>query len=160
MVGQHQPAATTDIYPKVLNAVLGTKFKLVTGYQGSKETYLAIERGETHGRFNSWDALKSTVPHWLEEKKLNIVLQAALTRHGELPNVPTVLEIAKTEDQKQAMRFLFLPAQSGRPIAAPPGLPADRVRALRDGFTKLVADAAFLAEMRKRGVEVEGPMTG
>lgn len=153
-------AATTDIYPKVLNAVLGAKFKLVTGYQGSQETHLAIERGETHGRFNSWDALKSTVPHWLAEKKINIVLQAALTRHGELPDVPTVLEIAKTEQQKQAMRFLFLPAQSGRPIAAPPGLPADRIRALRDGFTKLVADAAFRAEMRKRGVEVEGPLTG
>jgi tripartite-type tricarboxylate transporter receptor subunit TctC len=153
-------AATTDIYPKVLNAVLGTKFKLVTGYQGSQETYLAMERGEAHGRFNSWDALKSTVPQWLEQKKLNIVLQAALTRHAELPDVPTVLEIAKTDEQKQAMRFLFLPAQSGRPIAAPPDVPADRVKALRDGFAKLVKDEAFLAEMRKRGVEVEQPMTG
>jgi tripartite-type tricarboxylate transporter receptor subunit TctC len=153
-------AATTDIYPKVLNAVLGTKFKLVTGYQGSKETYLAIERGEAHGRFNSWDALKSTVPHWIEEKKLNIVLQAALTRHAELPDAPTVLEIAKTDEQKQAMRFLFLPAQSGRPIAAPPGLPTERAKALRDGFARLMKDQAFLAEMRKRGVEVEQPMTG
>lgn len=153
-------AATTDIYPKVLNAVLGTKFKLVTGYQGSKETYLAIERGESHGRFNSWDALKSTVPHWLAEKKINIVLQAALTRHAELPDVPTVLEIAKTDEQKQAMRFLFLPAQSGRPIAAPPGLPGERAKALRDGFVKLLNDPAFLAEMSKRGVEVEQPMTG
>lgn len=153
-------AATTDIYPKVLNAVLGTKFKLVTGYQGSKETYLAIERGEAHGRFNSWDALKSTVPHWLEEKKLNIVLQAALARHEQLPDAPTVLEIAKTDEQKQAMRFLFLPAQSGRPIAAPPGIPAARAKALRDAFAKLVKDEAFLAEMSKRGVEVERPMTG
>jgi tripartite-type tricarboxylate transporter receptor subunit TctC len=153
-------AATTDIYPKVLNAVLGTKFKLVTGYQGSKETYLAIERGEAHGRFNSWDALKSTVPHWLEEKKLNIVLQAALSRHRELPDVPTVLEIAKTDEQKQAMRFLLLPAQSGRPIAAPPDLPSERAQALRAAFAKLVQDPAFLAEMRKRGVEVEQPMTG
>ncbi len=153
-------AATTDIYPKVLNAVLGTKFKLVTGYQGSQETYLAMERGEAHGRFNSWDALKSTVPHWLEQKKLNIVLQAALTRHAELPDVPTVLEIAKTDEQKQAMRFLFLPAQSGRPIAAPPDLPPERAKALRDGFVKLLQDDAFHAEMRKRGVEVEQPMNG
>jgi tripartite-type tricarboxylate transporter receptor subunit TctC len=132
----------------------------VTGYQGSKETYLAIERGEAHGRFNSWDALKSTVPHWLEEKKLNIVLQAALSRHRELPDVPTVLEIAKTDEQKQAMRFLLLPAQSGRPIAAPPDLPSERAQALRAAFAKLVQDPAFLAEMRKRGVEVEQPMTG
>lgn len=153
-------AATTDIYPKVLNAVLGTKFKLVTGYQGSKETYLAIERGEAHGRFNSWDALKSTVPQWLEEKKLNIVLQAALTRHAELPDVPSALEIAKTDAQKQAMNFMFLPAQSGRPIAAPPGLPADRAKALREAFVKLLKDEAFLAEMRKRGVEVAQPMSG
>ncbi len=153
-------AATTDIYPKVINAVLGTKFKLITGYQGSKETYLAMERGEAHGRFNSWDALKSTVPDWIRDKKINIVLQAALTRHAELPDVPTVLDLAQTEEQKQAMRFLFLPAQSGRPIAAPPNLPADRAKALRDGFAKLVADPAFLAEMSKRGVEVEMPMTG
>jgi tripartite-type tricarboxylate transporter receptor subunit TctC len=153
-------AATTDIYPKVLNAVLGTKFKLVTGYQGSKETYLAMERGEADGRFNSWDALKSTVPDWIRDKKVNIVLQATLSRHPELPDAPTVLDMAKTEEQKQAMRFLFLPAQSGRPIAAPPNLPADRAKALRDGFNKLVADPAFLAEMSKRGVEVEMPMTG
>ena len=153
-------AATTDIYPKVMNAVLGTKFKLVTGYQGSKETYLAIERGEAHGRFNSWDALKSTVPHWLKEKKLNILVQAALTRHEEVPDAPTVLEIAKTEEQKQAMRFLFRPAQSGRPIAAPPDLPPDRVKALRDGFAKLIQDKTFLAEMEKRGLEVERPMIG
>ena len=153
-------AATTDIYPKVMNAVLGTKFKLVTGYQGSKETYLAIERGEAHGRFNSWDALKSTVPHWLKEKKLNILLQAALTRHEEVPDAPTVLEIAKTDEQKQAMKFLLLPAQSGRPIAAPPALPADRVKALREGFAALIKDKAFLAAMDKRGLEVERPMTG
>ena len=153
-------AATTDIYPKVLNAVLGTKFKLVTGYQGSKETYLAMERGEAHGRFNSWDALKSTVPDWIRDKKVNIVLQATLSRHPELPDAPTVLDLARTDDEKQAMRFLFLPAQSGRPIAAPPGLPADRAKALQDGFAKLVADKTFLAEMSKRGVEVEMPMTG
>lgn len=153
-------AATTDIYPKVLNAVLGTKFKLVTGYQGSKETYLAMERGEADGRFNSWDALKSTVPDWIRDKKVTIVLQAALTRHAELPDAPTVLDMARTDEEKQAMRFLFLPAQSGRPIAAPPDLPADRAKALQGGFAKLVADPAFLAEMSKRGVEVEMPMTG
>ena len=153
-------ASTTDIYPKVLNAVIGTRFKLVTGYQGSQETHLAIERGEAHGRFNSWDALKSTVPHWLEQKKINIVLQGALTRHAELPDVPTVLDIAQNDDQRQAMRFLFLPAQSGRPIAAPPDVPTDRARALRDAFAAMVRDAGFIAEMRKRGVEVEQPMTG
>jgi tripartite-type tricarboxylate transporter receptor subunit TctC len=153
-------AATTDIYPKVLNAVLGTKFKLVTGYQGSKETYLAMERGEAHGRFNSWDALKSTVPDWIRDKKVNIVLQATLSRHPELPDAPTVLDIAQTDEQRQAMRFLFLPAQSGRPIAAPPGLPPERAKALQEGFAKLVADPAFLADMSKRGVDVEMPLTG
>jgi len=144
----------------VMNAVLGTKFKLVTGYQGSRETYIAVERGEAHGRFNSWDSLKSTVPHWLAEKKLNILLQLSLARHAELPDVPTILEIVKTEEQKQAMNFLLMPIQSGRPIAAPPGLPADRAKALRDGFAKLIKDDAILAEIRQRGLEVDRPMTG
>jgi tripartite-type tricarboxylate transporter receptor subunit TctC len=153
-------ASTTDIYPKVINAVLGTKFKLVTGYQGSRETYIAIERGEAHGRFNSWDSLKSTVPQWLAEKKLNILLQMALARHAEIPDSPTILEIVKTDEQRQAMNFLLAPAQSGRPIAAPPELPPERAKSLRDGFAKLIRDQAFLAEMGKRGLEVEQPMTG
>lgn len=160
VVGGTGAASTTDIYPKVLNAVLGTKFKLITGYQGSKETMIAIERGEADGRFNSWDSMKTTSGDWIKNGQARVLLQAATKRHPELPNVPTALELAKTDEQKQAIEFLFLPAEMGRPIAAPPGIPAAQKTALLDGFAKLVKDPAFLAEAAKAGLEVDGPMTG
>lgn len=160
VVGGTGAASTTDIYPKVLNAVLGTKFKLITGYQGSKETLIAIERGEADGRFNSWDSMKTTSGSWIRDGKIRVLLQAATKRHRELPDVPTALELAKTDDQRQALEFLFLPADMGRPIAAPPGIPADRKTILLDAFAKLVKDKAFLADAKKAGLEVDGPMTG
>lgn len=153
-------AATTDIYPKVLNAVMGTKFKLITGYQGSRETFLAIERGESHGRFASVDSMQTAVPQLLAEKKLIVLLQASLKRHPEYPTVPTAYEIAKTDEQKQAMTFIFAPSEAGRPIAAPPNLPADRLKALREAFVKMTSDAEYKAEANKRGLDPQGPMSG
>jgi tripartite-type tricarboxylate transporter receptor subunit TctC len=151
--------ATTDFYPKVLNDVLGTRFKLITGYQGSKETYLAIERGEAYGRFNSWDALKSTNSAWLEEKKARIVLQAAFNRHPELPDVPNVLDLAKTDEQKQTLRFMVAPSEM-RPIAGPPGIAPERAKALRDAFSATMKDPAYLADAKKRSIDTAQPMDG
>ncbi len=153
-------ASTTDIFPKVMNATMGTKFKLITGYQGSQETYVAIERGEAHGRFSSVDSIITAVPHLIKENKLKVLLQASLKRHPDYPNVPTAAEVAKTKEQKQAMNFLFAPSEAGRPIAAPPGMPADRVKALRDAFEKMIADAAFKADMEKRGLDPSGAISG
>lgn len=160
VVGGTGAASTTDIYPKVLNAVLGTKFKLITGYQGTKETLIAIERGEADGRFNSWDSMKTTSGQWIRDGQIRILLQAATKRHAELPEVPTAVELAKSPDQKQALEFLFLPAEMGRPITAPPGVPELQKNLLRDGFAKLVKDETFLGEAKKAGLEVDGPMTG
>lgn len=160
VVGGTGAASTTDIYPKVLNAVLGTKFKLITGYQGSKETLIAIERGEADGRFNSWDSMKTTSAAWIRDKQVRILLQASTKRHPELPDVPTALELAKTAEQRQAIEFLFLPAEMGRPVAAPPGIPAAQKAILLEAFAKLVKDKAFLADAEKAGLEVDGPMTG
>jgi tripartite-type tricarboxylate transporter receptor subunit TctC len=151
--------ATTDFYPKVLNDVLGTRFKLITGYQGSKETYLAIERGEAYGRFNSWDALKSTNAEWLADNKAHVVLQAAFARHPELPNVPNVLDFAKTDEQKQTLRFMVAPSEM-RPIAGPPDILADRVKVLRAAFTETMKDPDYLAEAKKRSIDTARPMTG
>lgn len=151
-------AATTDFYPKVLNDVLGTKFKLITGYQGSKETYIAIERGEAYGRFNSWDALKSS-GNWLTDKKAHVILQAAFARHPELPDVPNVLDLAKTDEQKQILRFMVAPSEM-RPIAGPPAIPADRTKLMRDAFMKMVNDPTYIAEMDKRGLDPTRPMDG
>ncbi len=153
-------AATTDIYPKVLNAVMGMKFKLITGYQGSRETFLAIERGESHGRFASVDSMATAVPKLLADKKLVIMLQASLKRHPDYPDVRTAYEIAKTDEQRQAMTFIFAPSEAGRPIAAPPNLPADRLKALREAFVKMTADKDYIADAQKRGLDPQGPMSG
>jgi tripartite-type tricarboxylate transporter receptor subunit TctC len=153
-------ASTTDIYPKVLNAVLGTKFKLITGYQGSKETYLAIERQEADGRFSALDSIYATVPDWIPSGKARVILQASVSRQASLPDVPTAMDFAKTDAQRQALEFTFLPSEMGRPIAAPPGIPAARKATLRKAFAKLIKDPAFLAEAKQRGIEVNGPMTG
>jgi tripartite-type tricarboxylate transporter receptor subunit TctC len=151
--------ATTDFYPKVLNDVLGTKFKLITGYQGSKETYIAIERGEAYGRFNSWDAMKSTQMHWLTNKQASVILQAAFNRHPELPDVPNVLDFAKTDEQKQTIRFMVAPSEM-RPIAGPPDIPADRAKVLREAFMKTINDPDYLADAKKRGFDSVNPMDG
>jgi tripartite-type tricarboxylate transporter receptor subunit TctC len=153
-------ASTTDIYPKVLNAVLGTKFKLITGYQGSKETYLAIERREADGRFSALDSIYATVPDWIPSGKARVILQASVNRQPSLPDIPTAMDFAKTDAQRRALEFTFLPSEMGRPIAAPPGIPANQKSILRDAFAKLIKDPAFLAEAKKRGIEVNGPMTG
>ena len=153
-------ASTTDTYPKILNAVLGTKFKLITGYQGSKETMIAIERGEADGRFMSIDSLQTTSPGWLRDGWARMLLQAAVTRLPEFPDVPTARDLAKTEAQRQAVDFAFMQDEMGRPIAAPPGIPEDRKRMLREAFAKMVKDPAFLAEAKAHGLEATGPLTG
>jgi tripartite-type tricarboxylate transporter receptor subunit TctC len=152
-------ASTTDFYPKVLNETLGFKFRLITGYQGSQETYLAIERGEAHGRFSSWDSLKSTVGYWFTENKAKVILQAATRRHEDLPNVPTILDLAKTHEHRQIIRFMLASAEA-RPIAAPPDIPPDRAAALREAFAKLVVDPDYLAEMKRLSLDPTGTMTG
>jgi tripartite-type tricarboxylate transporter receptor subunit TctC len=153
-------ASNTDIYPKVLNAVLGTKFKLITGYQGTKETNLAIERGEADGRFIPLDSLQATNPDWLRDGKVRIILQASIGRLPTLPDVPTALDLAKNDAERQALEFLFLPSEMGRPIAAPPGIPTAQKTVLRGAFAQMIKDPAFLAEAKQRGIEVEGPMSG
>jgi tripartite-type tricarboxylate transporter receptor subunit TctC len=153
-------ASTTDTYPKILNEILGTKFKLITGYQGSKETMIAIERGEADGRFMSIDSLQSTSPGWLRDGWARVILQAAVTRLPEFPDVPTARDLAKTEQQRQAVDFAFMQDEMGRPIAAPPGIPPERAKILRDAFAQMTKDQKFLAEAKAHGLEVAGPLTG
>ena len=156
-------ASNTDFYPKVINQVLGTKFKLVTGYVGSRETLKAIEQGEAHGRFMSWDSVKATSKQGVEEKKLRIIMQAAQQRHPELPDIPTVLEVAEAHGKKEAiptLRFLFASDKMGRPIAGPPGIPADRAKALREAFAQMVTDPQYLDSARKQQLEPDLPLDG
>jgi tripartite-type tricarboxylate transporter receptor subunit TctC len=154
-VGGTGAAADTDQFPRILNNVLGTKMKIVTGYPGGNDVNLALERGEVDGRCGwSWSSVESTRGSWVKEKKINILVQLALQKHADLPDVPLVTEQAKTEEQKQILTLIFARQALGRPYLAPPGIPADRVAALRKAFMDTMKDKEFLAEAEKAQLEI------
>jgi tripartite-type tricarboxylate transporter receptor subunit TctC len=150
----------TDTWPVVLNEVLGTKFKLVTGYLGSQETILAMERGEAHGRcIFSYSALKIAKPDWLRDKKINVLALTALDRSPELPGVPTVVELVARPEDRRLLELMAGPAAMARPFAAPPGLPASKAALLRRAFDATMADGEFRAEAAKMQADL-APSTG
>ena len=156
VVGGSGADATEVIFPKAANKLTGTKFKVVLGYHGSTEILLAMERGEVEGFCGiGWTFLKLRKGDWLKDKKINILYQMSLEKHPELPHVPAIIDHARTPDDRKVFEFLFAPQEMGRPFFAPPAVPAERVKALRDAFARTFKDPAFLAEAEKMGVEVQ-----
>src|SRR5215475_12794910 len=146
-IGGTGPAADTDQFPKVLNATLRTKFKIIPGYPGGNDIDLAMERGEVMGRCGwSWSSVVATHKAWVDDKKINILVQLSLTKHADLPNVPLVMDFAKTDEERQIFRLVFARQPMGRPFLAPPGVPAERTASLRKAFMDTMKDPAFLAE--------------
>lgn len=144
------------IYPKVINALYGTKFKIVSGYQGTPDLNLAIERGEVHGRFGlCWQCLISEKPNWVAEDKVAVALMIGVRRTPEmetvpqLKGVPLVMDLARNEEERQILNIVFGSQELSRPFFAPPGVPSDRVAVLRAGFEASAKDPAFLAEAGK-----------
>jgi len=159
LIGAQAPGSTQFDYPMLSNALFGTKFKVVTGYQATPKINLAIERGEVHGTWANWSTLKAISSQWLEEKKIKIVVQWALKKHKELPDVPLILEYAKTPEQKQALELALARLEFGRPFLLPPNVPADRVNAIRRAFDATMKDPEYLAEASKLKIEVD-PLSG
>jgi tripartite-type tricarboxylate transporter receptor subunit TctC len=140
----------TDTWPVFLNDILGTKFKVVTGYLGSQETILAIERGEAHGRCGlSLSSLKSAKPDWLRDKKVNVLVQIALEKSPELPDVPLIFDLVTKEEDRQMLELLVGPTAMARPFVGPPGMAADKATLLRRAFDATMKDPEFLAEAAK-----------
>ena len=140
--------------PKILNALTGTKFKIVLGYPGTREIILAMERGEVQGIGDmSLSSIKRSRPDWLRDKKVRILMQAALEKDPELPEVPFALDFVKSEADRKVMQLYLTQKQIARPIVAPPGLPADRLAALRGAFDALANDKEFLADGAKAEVD-------
>ncbi len=159
-IGGTGPAADTDQFPKVLNATLGTRFKLVTGYPGGNEIDLAMERGEVMGRCGwSWSSVVATHQHWIDDKKINVLVQLSLSRHPHLPNVPLIMDFAKTDDERQIFKLVFARQPMGRPFLAPPGIPAERVTLLRKAFMDTLNDREFRAEAERMKLEIN-PVSG
>ncbi len=140
-------------YPKLLNALADTKFKIISGYPSSTAGMLAMERGEVDGALTSWNTLKRTRQHWLQNRDINLLVQYGAERHAEMRDVPSVLEVAKTPEGRAVLAFYIGGAQLGRALVAPPGLPADRVAQLREAFDAMLKDREFLAEIEKSGQE-------
>ena len=160
VVGGTSRSADTDQFPLFLNAVLGTKMKVVTGYPGGNEVGLAMERGEVQGRCGwSWSSVKTTHKKWLDEKKFIVLVQLALDKHPDLPDVPLVVDLAKTDEQRQILKLVFARQVMGRPFMAPPGVPQDRVDALRQAFMATMQDKEYLADTEKTQMEVN-PVSG
>jgi tripartite-type tricarboxylate transporter receptor subunit TctC len=159
ILGATARSSTNAIYPFVLNNVLGTKFKIVTGYEGTAAVMLAIERGEVEGLSATYDGLKAQREEWLKTKKVNIVVQYLLRRHPELPDVPTSAEVASTPEQAMILRTVSSASEIGKFVLTTPEVPADRVAALRRAFDAMVKDPDFLAEAIKLRIEID-PLTG
>ena len=133
---------------------------MVTGYPGGNDMNLAMERGETQGRCSiPWSTVKATRKFWIDEHKVNLLMQYSLGKHPDLPNVPLVMDLAKNDEQRTILKLIFGRQVMGRPFVAPPGLPKDRVDALRKAFADTMADPAFLAEAEKAQLEVT-PVSG
>jgi Tripartite tricarboxylate transporter family receptor len=159
-VGGTGTSADTDQFPRVLNATLGTHFKVVEGYPGGNDVLLAMERGEVKGRCGwSWSSVLTTRREWLEDKRMIVLVQLSLTKHPEMPDVPLITDFAKTDEQRAVLKLVFARNIMGRPYLAPPGLPADRLATLRQAFMDTMTDKDFLAEAKKTDLEIN-PVSG
>jgi tripartite-type tricarboxylate transporter receptor subunit TctC len=159
-VGGTSMSADTDQFPRVLNGVLGTKLRIVSGYPGGNDVVLAMERGEIKGRCGwSWSSVISTHKAWLDDNKMTVLAQLALQKHPDLPNVPLITDLAKTDEQKQILKLIFARQVMGRPYLAPPGIPADRAEVLRKAFMETMADKDLLADAEKAQLEIT-PVAG
>jgi hypothetical protein len=157
-VGTSGAGSTTSGYPHSLNAILGTKMKVIAGYPGSAEVNLAIERGELDGVASwCWTCLKGQKPHWVAEKKMRVVMQLAPVGDPELSalGIPTAFERAKTEEQRQMLTIVFGSVALSRPFVAPPDLPPERLALLRKGFEAAVKDPALISDATSKGFVVE-----
>jgi tripartite-type tricarboxylate transporter receptor subunit TctC len=146
--------------PKMLNALIGTRFKIVTGYNTTALVALAIERGEVQGIGDwSWSSLKAMRPDWVREKKIKVLMQLGLEREPELPDLPSALDFVRSDADRKVMELNFTQKTAARPVIAPPGVPVERVAALRAGFAALATDQGFLADAERSKLEI-APIPG
>jgi tripartite-type tricarboxylate transporter receptor subunit TctC len=159
-VGGTGASADTDQFPRVLNATLGTHFKIVEGYPGGNDVLLAMERGEVKGRCGwSWSSVKTTRKEWIDDKRMIVLVQLSLTKHPEMPDVPLVTDFAKTDEERAILKLFFARNVMGRPYLAPPNIPADRLATLRQAFMDTMKDKDFLTEAEKAELEIN-PVSG
>jgi tripartite-type tricarboxylate transporter receptor subunit TctC len=143
-----------EIDSTMLNGVVGTKFKLIRGYKGSGEAALAVERGEADGSLMPWEFIKSAHDDWLRDGKINLVVRYVRHPIAERPEVPSVWDLAESPEQRDVIDLFLGPDEMGQPIAAPPGVPRERLAMLRGAFDAMVNDPDFVADAAKRNLDL------
>jgi tripartite-type tricarboxylate transporter receptor subunit TctC len=160
VVGAQAPGSTQYDFPVLANRLFGFKFKVITGYESTPKIHLAMERGEVQGNgATNWSTLKALNSNWLEDKKVKPIVQWALKKHPELSDVPMILDLAKSDADRQALLLALARLEFGRPFFLPPNVPPERVEALRRAFDATMRDPAYLAETEKLKIDIE-PLTG
>lgn len=159
IIGATGRASPTFVVPQVLNEIVGTKFKMVLGYRGISDLNLAMERGEIQGRGASWTSVVTSTPHYITEKKLKALIVDGLSREPTLPDVPLLVQLARNDKERGALKLIAAASEFGRAVWAPPGTPPERVAVLRRAFDATMKDPEFLADAKK-GKLVIDPATG
>jgi tripartite-type tricarboxylate transporter receptor subunit TctC len=159
IVGGHA-GVEPELTPRLYNALLGTRFKIVTGYNGTAEIALAMERGEVFGIGDwSWTSLKKVRPDWLRDKEVRLLMQAGLQRDPELKDLPSALDFVRNDADRKVLELFFTQKTVARPVIAPPGIPAERLATLRSAFAALAKDQEFLTDAERSGLEAT-PLSG
>jgi tripartite-type tricarboxylate transporter receptor subunit TctC len=154
-VGSTGAGSQMETMPLMLDKLFGTKIKVIGGYVGGNDIYLAMERGEVQGRCGGLiSSIESTRPDWFPQKKVNVPIQIAAARNPLFANVPAITEFAKDEPTRKILRLILAPLQMDRPILAPGGVPAARVAALRAAFHAAMNDPGFIAQAAKLHLEI------
>jgi tripartite-type tricarboxylate transporter receptor subunit TctC len=156
LVGGTGPNIDTETTPRMLNALIGTKFKIISGYPGTTEAVLAMERGEVQGMGDwSWSNVKTRKPDFLRDKKIRVLLQVATEKMHDLQDVPLAMDYVKTPEDHKVMELFLAQKSAARPVVAPPGIPAERIAAIRAGFDKMIVDPEFLKDAHNAKLEID-----
>jgi tripartite-type tricarboxylate transporter receptor subunit TctC len=160
IIGATSTTGMNFVYPKLAKELIGAKFRIVTGYQGATHINLALERGEVEGRgSNPWSEWKTAKPEWVREGKIIPLMQMSLFKHPDLPYVPLLIDLAPNPDARAVFELISITGEIGRPLLAPPGVPAERIDALRQAFDNTVTDPEFLADAARIDREIS-PIPG
>jgi tripartite-type tricarboxylate transporter receptor subunit TctC len=161
LVGSTGQASNSFFFPRLLNTLFGTRFKPIIGYPDSGAIGIAMERGELQGYCSfTLAAIRSARPQWLADREINVLVQMTLRPNPDLPNIPAVTDLIGNPADARLLALVLADQEMGRPLAGPPGMPVERVQALRAALDGVVSDADFLADARKSGVDVDGPIGG
>jgi tripartite-type tricarboxylate transporter receptor subunit TctC len=153
------PTSSSVVMRRLMNELVGTRYKIVTGFQGPTSAQLAFDRGEVDAIVKPWSSIKSGTPEWLRDKKIHLLVQFTQVRHRELQDVPAIVDLARDDEQRQILSLFAGGSPLGTALLAPPGVPDATATALRRAFDAAVRDPALLAEVKKAQADVE-PLSG